>query len=45
MRKTVMRYSEAFKLKIISELETGKLSNISEARSRYGIRGCDTVQN
>jgi len=45
MRKTVMRYSESFKLKIVSELETGKLSNISEARSRYGIRGCDTVQN
>ena len=45
MRKTVMRYSEAFKLKIISELETGKLSNISEARNRYGITGCNTVQN
>ena len=45
MRKTVIRYSEAFKLKIVSELETGKLSNISEARNRYGITGCDTVQN
>ena len=45
MKKTIMRYSEAFKLKIVNEVETGKLSNISEARSRYGITGCDTVQN
>ena len=44
MGKTVMRYSEAFKLKIVSELETGKLSCINEARKRYGISGCGTVQ-
>jgi len=44
MSKTVMRYSEAFKLKIVNELETGKLSCINEARKRYGIIGCGTVQ-
>ena len=44
MRKTVIRYSEAFKLKVVTELETGKLTTFSEAMERYGIRGCGTVQ-
>ena len=44
MSKTIMRYSEAFKLKIVNELETGKLSCINEARKRYGIIGCGTIQ-
>lgn len=44
MGKTIMRYSEAFKLKIVNELETGKLSCINEARTRYGIIGCGTIQ-
>ena len=44
MNRTIMRYSEAFKLKIVNELETGKLSCINEARKRYGIIGCGTIQ-
>ena len=44
MSKTVMRYSEAFKLKIVNELETGKLSCINEARNRYGITGSGSMQ-
>ena len=41
IRKTVIRYSEAFKLKIVNEFETGKLFCINEARRRYGITGRD----
>ena len=44
MNKTIVRYSESFKLKVVSELESGKLSSYSEARNLYGIRGCDTIQ-
>lgn len=44
MGKTVIRYSEAFKLKVVNELETGKLRCIGEARSLYGIPGDGTVQ-
>jgi len=44
MSKTVIRYSEAFKLKIVKELESGKLSCVHEARMRYGIRGCGTIE-
>ena len=45
MSRQVIRYSEAFKLQVISELESGKLSSIFEAQRRYGIRGGQTVQN
>lgn len=40
-----IRYSEAFKLQVIKELRSGKLSNIKEARERYGIIGSGTVRN
>jgi transposase-like protein len=43
MNKEVVRYSEAFKLQVISELESGKFKSIFEAKNRYGIRGCDTI--
>ena len=45
MRQQVVRYSEAFKMKVVSELESGKLDTIAEARERYGIAGRATVQN
>lgn len=45
MGRTVMRYSEAFKLKVVNEIETGKLSGVRNARMRYGINGGATVQN
>jgi len=43
MEKSVVRYSEAFKLQVVSELETGKLGCIFEARKRYAIKGVGTV--
>lgn len=37
-------YSEAFKLQVISELESGKLDSIEAARRVYGIGGGATIQ-
>jgi transposase-like protein len=39
----VRRYSEAFKLQVVQELESGKLSSVCEANRRYGITGATTV--
>lgn len=39
----VVKYSEAFKLQVISELESGKLGSQGEAREKYGIGGAATV--
>ena len=44
MNKKVIRYSEAFKLQIVSELESGKFKSIFEAMKRYDIRGTSTIQ-
>lgn len=43
MSKKVIRYSEAFKMKVISELESGELSSLAEARRKYDIGGGSTV--
>ena len=43
MIKELVRYSEAFKLQVISELESGKLGSALEARYRYGIKGGSTI--
>ena len=40
----VVRYSEAFKLRVISDLESGKCRSIQDAREIYGIRGGSTIQ-
>jgi len=45
MNKETLRYSEAFKLQVVSELESGKFKCIFEARKRYNIRGCGTIEN
>lgn len=42
--RRVMRYSEAFKRKVVEELETGVVSSVNEAQRRYGIRGSMTVR-
>ena len=42
MRSTI-RYSEAFKLKVVRELEEGRFGSIREARLVYGVRGAATV--
>lgn len=44
MKGEQVRYSLAFKQKIVSELERGKLSSIAEARRVYDIGGCQTVK-
>ena len=37
------RYSEAFKMQVISELESGKLKSQCEAQRKYGILGNGTI--
>jgi len=41
--RTFNRYSQAFKQRIVNEIENGKLS-ISEARKLYDIPGGETIQ-
>ncbi len=43
--KATIRYSEAFKLQVLRELETGKFRNVSEVQRAYGIRGSETIPN
>ncbi len=38
-----IRYSEAFKLQVVDELERGKHGSIEAARRAYGIGGNNTV--
>ena len=45
MAKNIMRYSEAFKMKVISELESGEVSSMAEARRKYDIGGGSTIRN
>ena len=45
MKKDIVRYSDAFKIQVVSELESGKFKCIFEARKRYAIRGVGTVEN
>ena len=42
-RYVFMRYSLAFKQKVVSEIESGKLT-IAEARRLYDIRGNSSIQ-
>lgn len=42
-RVVIRRYSEAFKVQVVSELESGQLRSIGEARRLYGIVGGETV--
>jgi transposase-like protein len=39
-----IRYSEAFKLQVVSELESGKHVSCFAASDAYGIKGTTTVQ-
>ena len=41
----LMRYSEAFKLRVVEALESGEVASIQEARLKFGVGGCATVQN
>lgn len=44
-KRTHLRYSEAFKLQVVSDYEAGKYSSISEASKCNGIKGCGTIAN
>ena len=44
LERITIRYSEAFKLQIIQELESGKLDCVNHARERYGISGSATIR-
>lgn len=42
-RTTVTRYSEAFKVQVVADIEKGQLT-MAEARKKYGIKGSHTVK-
>jgi transposase-like protein len=42
-RRVIIRYSRAFMVKLISEIEQGQLT-VPEAMRLYGIKGSDTIQ-
>ena len=41
--KTVVRYSEAFKLQVVRGLEEGQFASPFEAGQAYGVKGAGTV--
>ena len=41
--RRVTRYSEAFKMQLVQELESGKFDSIEHARRAYGIGGTMTI--
>ena len=42
--RTVMRYSEVFRVQVIRELEAGRFTSLNEASRAYGIKGAMTVR-
>jgi transposase len=42
-QKVVVRYSEAFKLQVVRQLEQGRFGNPWEAGQAYGVKGTNTV--
>lgn len=42
-RRDTIRYSEAFKLQVIGEIESGKFDCVEQARRAYGIGGMRTI--
>jgi transposase-like protein len=38
--KDVIRYSEAFKVRLVEDMAAGKYRSLNEASRRNGIRGC-----
>lgn len=42
---TRIRYSEAFKLHVLRELDEGKFASVQAAARAYGIRGGSTIQS
>ncbi len=44
-RKAEIRYSEAFKLQVVRELEQGRFGSVGAAGRAYGVKGAETVAN
>ena len=44
-QKIVVRYSQSFKQQVISDIESGRFSSITEAQKHYGIAGSPTIKN
>lgn len=44
IRKGTIRYSEAFKLQVLRELESGRFQTQAAAYRAYGIRGQGTIE-
>ena len=42
--RPTFKYSEAFKLQVVNEIESGRVSSIHAAGVRYGIGGSETVK-
>lgn len=42
--RQVRRYSDAFRRKVVEELETGRFGSIGEAMEHHGIGGASTIQ-
>ncbi len=42
--RTAIRYSEAFKLQVLRELEEGRFDTKEAAKRAYGIRGQGTIE-
>ena len=42
--QSAIRYSEAFKLQVLRELEEGRFETRVAAYRAYGIRGCGTIE-
>ena len=45
MKKRIIRYSEAFKLEVVSSIDSGEVEGIPQAMKRFGITGSTTVKN
>jgi len=42
-QKKIIRYSEAFKRRVVDEIASDKFSSMSEVRRAYGIAGGATI--
>ncbi|MBK9096696.1 MAG: transposase [bacterium] len=43
--KTIIKYTDDFKNKVLDEMESGKLKSITDAKHTYGIFGSATIPN
>ncbi len=44
MKRGTVSYSEAFKMQVVEQMNSGKFESISEAQRAYGISGMTTIQ-